>query len=86
MSRWKMFVRIFVYLGFMFLRIKAEKKGPRMFLLCPFSVFTSKHNNFKHLVLILQLHCADRKLLSFGEKVLLMTGQDVNTNDVFLRL
>lgn len=57
-----------------------------MFLLCPFSVFTSKHNNFKHLVLILQLHSAERKLLSFGEKVLLMTGQDVNTNDVFLRL
>lgn len=26
MSRWKMFVRIFVYLGFMFSRIKAEKK------------------------------------------------------------
>lgn len=77
MSRWKMFVRIFVYLGFMFLRIKAgEKKDPECFcsallvsshqsitisnILCSFCSFTAQTGNF----------------LSFGEKVLLMTGQD----------
>lgn len=36
MSRWKMFVRVFVYLGFMFLRIKAEKKRTPNVSLMPF--------------------------------------------------
>lgn len=36
MSRWKMFVRIFVYLGFMFSRIKAEKKRTLNVSVMPF--------------------------------------------------
>lgn len=36
MSRWKMFVRIFVYLGFMFSHIKAEKKRTLNVSVMPF--------------------------------------------------